>query len=260
MKEEISRAKYIMTNDDSYKANHLNELFRMMTDKYGKDDVVCVAPDQNCTMGSHVVNINQDIELTNVYGNFYKATTTPAGCVYLALGLTDRSRDKVIISGPNHGCNLGEDRYYSGTLAATREAAFTGYPALAISYEGSTEHMTPQALKLCMYMIDHVSRQFKKYDEQAREAVGTDLKVPWYLSLNIPQGYDGSKPVSNCVAGRRDYKRAVVKISDGVYQIGSPSGIGHHDSYEGCDLTTVAKGQPTLTLFIPDLSSVVPKG
>ena len=60
---------------------------------------------------------------------------TPADCVYVALygqRILPRKPD-LVVSGLNHGLNLGNDVFYSGTVAAAREAALKGFMALAVS-------------------------------------------------------------------------------------------------------------------------------
>jgi 5'-nucleotidase len=66
--------------------------------------------------------------------NLFSVDGTPADSVYVALhepSLLPRKPD-LIVSGMNHGLNLGQDVFYSGTVAAAREGALHGYPSIAI--------------------------------------------------------------------------------------------------------------------------------
>ena len=100
-------------------------------------EVTVVAPSVCHSIKGHAVTGDHPIEVTRQstdgLGEVWVATGTPADCARLGLlELVDGGVD-VVMSGINRGGNLGVDVYYSGTVAAAREAAFMGVPAIAIS-------------------------------------------------------------------------------------------------------------------------------
>ena len=77
------------------------------------------------------------LRVQKVADNRYSVDGTPSDCVHLALtGFLDYEPD-LVVSGINHGANLGDDVIYSGTVAAAMEGRFLGLPAIAVSLAGN---------------------------------------------------------------------------------------------------------------------------
>lgn len=128
----------LLTNDDGGRAPGLQSLKREMETTAR---VVTVAPDEERSAASHSLTIHDPIRLIEVSEDDYTLTGTPADCVIFALRkLMLRSPD-LVISGINSGPNLGDDVLYSGTVAAAREAALYGIPAVAVSLVGKGEDL-----------------------------------------------------------------------------------------------------------------------
>lgn len=122
--------KMILTNDDGIDAPGLTAL-RNVCAAWG--EVVVVAPGECHSSMSHRVTTSELITVTEEGGGRFRVDGTPADCT--RLGLTCLAPDAAwVISGINRGGNLGADTYISGTVAAAREAALMGVPALAISH------------------------------------------------------------------------------------------------------------------------------
>lgn len=122
--------KFLLTNDDGIDADGLKALRNAAT-PHGNPVVVAPAgPQSGC---SHTVTTDKGV-LTETRGESrYAVHGTPADCV--RMGLLHIVPDaKWILSGINHGGNLGADVYYSGTVAAVREAVLHGWPGIAFSY------------------------------------------------------------------------------------------------------------------------------
>ena len=122
--------KFIVTNDDGIEAQGLLTLAGLMS-RWG--DVTVVAPAEPQSGISHQLTNNRPIRVDDLTGNRYRVWGTPADCARLALNRLATGGDWVL-SGINHGANLGVDVYESGTVAAAREAAFHGYKAMALSH------------------------------------------------------------------------------------------------------------------------------
>ena len=91
---------------------------------------------------SHSLTLHRPLRARRVEDGVFAVDGTPADCVYLALHAGDTflpRRPDLVVSGLNHGLNLGQDAFYSGTVAAAREGALRGVPALATSAEGGAD-------------------------------------------------------------------------------------------------------------------------
>ena len=121
--------KLLVTNDDGIDAPGI-EALEQLCRSWG--DVVVVAPDRPQSGVGHAVTTHDALELHEVGRGRHALTGTPADCVRVGLHELLPDADWVV-AGINAGGNLGADAYTSGTLAAAREGAFLGKPALAIS-------------------------------------------------------------------------------------------------------------------------------
>jgi 5'-nucleotidase len=123
-------ALILLTNDDGYEAEGLRVLGRKLEEFA---EVIVVAPDRERSAVSHGLTIQGPLELRQVGRNLYTLNGTPADCVIHALAQVTTIIPDLVISGINHGANLGDDIMYSGTVAGAREASHRGIPALAVS-------------------------------------------------------------------------------------------------------------------------------
>ena len=92
-----------------------------------------VAPDRNRSGASNSLTLETPLRVEQAEDNVYYVNGTPTDCVHIAItGLLELPPD-MLISGINHGANLGDDVLYSGTVAAAMEGRFLGIPAIAVS-------------------------------------------------------------------------------------------------------------------------------
>ncbi|HHZ17679.1 MAG TPA: 5'/3'-nucleotidase SurE [Acholeplasmataceae bacterium] len=131
------RPRILITNDDSIDARGIRQLADCAA-AYG--EVFIVAPLTEQSAQSHAINIKTGFAIER-YADFaheaYRCASTPADCVRAAHFALKKPFD-FVISGINNGFNVGEDIAYSGTVAATVEAAFLGKKAIAVSaYPGA---------------------------------------------------------------------------------------------------------------------------
>jgi 5'-nucleotidase len=120
----------LLTNDDGIVAEGLKTLEKALKDLA---HLVVVAPDQERSAVSHGLTLHTQLYLKEVSAEHYVINGTPADCVIFALRHLFVQPPDLVISGINHGANLGDDIMYSGTVAAAREAAHHGVPSIAIS-------------------------------------------------------------------------------------------------------------------------------
>jgi 5'/3'-nucleotidase len=122
--------KLLLTNDDGIEAAGLGALFEASC---ALGDPIVAAPASPQSGVSHAVTWHNGVRIEPRADRRYAIHGTPADCI--RLGLLKLVPDaKWILSGINHGANLGADIYYSGTVAAVREAVLHGWPGIAVSH------------------------------------------------------------------------------------------------------------------------------
>jgi 5'-nucleotidase len=127
----------LLTNDDGIEAEGLHLLEEALGDL---GEVVVVAPDRERSAVSHSLTIRSPLVVRHLEGNRYALNGTPVDCVIYALTHILLSQPDMVVSGINHGANLGDDIMYSGTVAAAREASKRGFAAIAISQAYENHH------------------------------------------------------------------------------------------------------------------------
>ena len=122
--------KILLTNDDGYQAPNIQNLYRKLSQNH---DVWIIAPENNCSGMSAAISFLKDTEIRQVEERIYAVDGTPADCTYFGLlGIVDFEFD-MVVSGINHGANLGTDVIYSGTVGAAVGGRKLKYPPLALS-------------------------------------------------------------------------------------------------------------------------------
>jgi len=122
--------KILLTNDDGYQAPNIQNLYRKLSENH---DVWIIAPENNCSGMSAAISFLKDTEIRQVEERVYAVDGTPADCTYFGLlGIVDFEFD-MVVSGINHGANLGTDVIYSGTVGAAVGGRKLKYPPLALS-------------------------------------------------------------------------------------------------------------------------------
>jgi 5'-nucleotidase len=120
----------LLTNDDGYEAEGLSVLEECLK---GLGEIVVVAPDQERSAVSHSLTLRSPLVLNKIGDRRFTLNGTPADCIIYGLSKALDAIPDLVVSGINHGANLGDDIMYSGTVAAAREASRRGIPSLAIS-------------------------------------------------------------------------------------------------------------------------------
>jgi 5'-nucleotidase len=127
----ICKVKVILlTNDDGIEAEGLRTLEEVLK---GLAHLVVVAPDQERSAVSHGLTLHSPLSPKEIKEDHYVLNGTPADCVIYALRRLFTRFPDLVISGINHGANLGDDIMYSGTVAGAREASHHGVPSMAVS-------------------------------------------------------------------------------------------------------------------------------
>src|ERR671925_259199 len=136
--------KILLTNDDGIAATGLNAMRRALLEVPGVELAV-IAPDSNRSATARSITTRHPLWVEEVeFGdgtNGFATDGTPVDCVrFAALGLIEFDPE-LIVSGINHGSNLGDDITYSGTVAAALEGIVLGLPAIAVSQQADHGEM-----------------------------------------------------------------------------------------------------------------------
>jgi 5'-nucleotidase len=134
MENRIEKSlRVLISNDDGINAPGINCLYKHIKKSH---DAYVVAPSEERSTTGHSLSLDHPVRLHQMAGDekMFHCTGFPADSILMGLGhvLKDKRPD-VVVSGINRGANLSQDLYYSGTMAAAREAAFHMVPSIAVS-------------------------------------------------------------------------------------------------------------------------------
>lgn len=126
----------LISNDDGIQATGVQTLRRVLE---SVATITLVAPEKQRSAMGHAITMHKPLYAKSVvYGPHsrgWRVNGTPADCVKLGIGALAGERPDLVLSGINHGTNLGRDVFYSGTVSAAMEGMFLGVPAVALSLE-----------------------------------------------------------------------------------------------------------------------------
>jgi 5'-nucleotidase len=120
----------LLTNDDGIHTEGLKALIKEIS-KIG--EVWVVAPDREQSATSHSLTLDYPIQTNKLSERSYSVSGTPTDAVMLAVRAIMKRKPDILISGINHGPNLGDDVSYSGTVAAAMEGTILNIPSIAVS-------------------------------------------------------------------------------------------------------------------------------
>jgi len=124
--------KILLTNDDGIHAEGLQILKQILSQEH---EVYIIAPDIERSACSNIFTMRNELLLTRIGDNSYSVSGYPADCVSIAIHSDIIPEIDLVISGINHGPNLGDDIHFSGTVAGARTAIIFGKPAIAVSLD-----------------------------------------------------------------------------------------------------------------------------
>lgn len=228
------RLRILLTNDDGYFSDGIRALDRELS-KIA--DVYVIAPDREQSASSHSLTLNRPLRIHKIDKNHFTTDGTPTDCVMLAIHLLFKNnRPDMIVSGVNHGANMGDDVTYSGTVAAAIEGTILGVPSLAVSM-ANHEPATPMTRSAAF-----VRKLVTTYDD-------LDVKPSTLLNINLPLD-DGSpyRSYEFTSLGVRHYKDIVIQKKDPrgkpYYWIG---GRPKWRRTKGTDFDAVSRGKVSIS-------------
>lgn len=189
--------RLLISNDDGVFATGIRTLADTLAAAGHQVTVVC--PDRERSATGHGLTLHKPIRAESVEGVFHPdiqawaCSGTPSDCVKLALGaILDQPPDWVL-SGINHGANLGTDVLYSGTVSAAMEGMIEGIPAIAFSLASFTHRDFAPAARFAQRLLDTLKQH--------------PLPTPMLLNINIPAV--AAEAIQGCLVARQGIRRYV---------------------------------------------------
>lgn len=230
----------LITNDDGIRAEGLKALASSLE---GLGRIVIVAPENEQSATSHSITLDRPLRIKEYSPDSFSVSGTPTDCVLLAVhGILDSAPD-LVVSGINHGPNMGEDVTYSGTVAAAIEGRILGIDSMAVSVTSWAPDSFEPAAK--------VSRRL------ASRILEREKGDPLLWNVNIPPLSEGGiKGIKVTNLGSRVYNDTIVKKKDprgkDYFWIGG--GEPGWDSDENSDFASVSEGFVSVTPLIVDMT------
>jgi len=232
--------RILLSNDDGYFAPGLAILAEALA-KIAQ--IVVVAPERDRSGASNSLTLDRPLIVRKSHLGFHYVNGTPTDCVHLAVtGLLDTLPD-MVVSGINHGANMGDDTIYSGTVAAATEGFLLGIPSIAMSLAKRNDGHYASAARVAVDLVERFQRE--------------PLSQPMLLNVNVPDlAYERIKGVQVTRLGRRHKAEATIKTvnprGETVYWVGAAGDA--QDAGEGTDFHAVASDWVSVTPLQIDLT------
>ena len=237
--------KLLCTNDDGILAHGLDCLIRAAQPL---GEVTVVAPDREQSATSHSLTLHHPLRPLPRGERRFQVDGTPTDCVMLAVEALMPERPDFVLSGINHGQNMGEDVLYSGTVAAAMEGLALGIPSIAISFAGGDLRADVSMLDGQIEVLTPLLRHLTALPSFPRETL---------LNVNLPPlPASQIKGVRLTRLGRRVYSDSLKPMRDpwgrDIFWIGggSISWQGREDS----DFRAIQEGYISVTPLHLDLT------
>lgn len=232
--------RILLSNDDGYFAPGLAALYEALAPIA---EITVVAPERDKSGASNSLTLDRPLSIRKAPNGFFFLNGTPTDCVHMAVtGMLDWMPD-MVVSGINHGSNMGDDTIYSGTVAAATEGFLLGIPSIAVS------------------LVSKSGKYFATAGQVAAELVlrqqKSPLSVASLLNVNVPdlpkealQGFEITR------LGKRHKAEPVVKTTnprgDTVYWIGAAGAAA--DAGPGTDFYATQNNRVSITPLQMDLT------
>jgi 5'-nucleotidase len=195
-KWEKIEMRILITNDDGIEAEGLKILAEVLSVKY---DVYVVAPDQERSACSNAITVRDEIKVKKITDRSFAVSGFPADCVNVGFHSGIIPEIDVVVSGINHGANLGDDLVFSGTVAGARTAYIYGKTGIAVSVDS----------------FHHTSEFFREHAEFISDFINEIkdeiVNKPHFFNINFPN--ISMKEIKGTVytySGRRKYSDSFI--------------------------------------------------
>ncbi|HXC41426.1 MAG TPA: 5'/3'-nucleotidase SurE [Burkholderiales bacterium] len=232
--------RILLSNDDGYFSPGIAALASALS---GLGTVTVVAPERDRSGASNSLTLDRPLYVRKAANGFHFVNGTPTDCVHLAVTGLLADLPDIVLSGINHGANMGDDTIYSGTVAAATEGYLLGIPAIAVSLASKS------------------GKHFETAAEVARELVQRFQRRPppaaTLLNVNVPDIERAAvRGVRVTRLGKRHKAEPVIRTEnprgETVYWVGAAGGAA--DAGEGTDFHAVANNMVSITPLQMDLT------
>ncbi|MCU0846452.1 MAG: 5'/3'-nucleotidase SurE [Spirochaetes bacterium] len=235
--------RIMLTNDDGINADGINILYDVLSSRH---DVYIIAPDSEKSACSNGISVHYELILKEITEKKFSVSGLPADCVDIGLHGNIIPETDIVISGINHGPNLGDDIFFSGTVAGARTACIFGKPGIAVSmdrYRESSVYLADAAEFILGFLSENAP-------DFARDA--------YFYNINYPDlPGDEIKGVKYTFIGKRIYmdsyrKTAISKTEMKLNLEGSIISPEIH----GSDVTELRNGFISITPLALDCTNL----
>ena len=237
--------RLLCTNDDGFLARGL-ECLVAAAEPLG--EVIVVAPDREQSATSHSLTLHHPVRPVKRGERRYQIDGTPTDCVMLAVEALMPERPDFVLSGINHGHNMGEDVLYSGTVAAAMEGLALGIPSIAVSFAGgdlrADVSMLADQVPVLTSLLKHLTSL-------------PSFPANTLLNVNLPPRHsDDVRGVRLTRLGRRVYSNSLQPMKDpwgrDIFWIGG--GSIEWSGEENSDFRAIQDGYISVTPLHLDLT------
>jgi 5'-nucleotidase len=233
--------RILLSNDDGYFSPGLAQLHAALREL---GEVTVVAPERDRSGASNSLTLDRPLSVRRAPTGYLFVNGTPTDCVHLAVtGLLPDLPD-IVVSGINHGANMGDDTIYSGTVAAATEGFLLGIPSIAISLASKEARFLETAGRVAFELVAGFGKG--------------GMPAPWLLNVNVPDiPLDALHGKRVTRLGRRHKAENVIRMQnprgETVYWVGAAGPAA--DAGEGTDFAAVDAGYVSITPLQIDLTN-----
>ncbi len=232
--------RILISNDDGIHSTGIRTLISKLVREH---EVYVIAPDRERSAAGHALTLHKplrvsEIEMEYAVAKAWETTGTPGDCIKIGVSVILDKKPDIIISGINHGPNLGADVLYSGTVSAAMEGAVLGYPSIAVSLSNGC--IEPEDFEYAAEFIAKFMNRIKS------------IKFPkkTILNINVP-AVPGSDIAGIQITrlGTRMYTDTYEKRIDprGKVYYWLAGEIIQTDEEEGTDITAIRNNKISIT-------------
>ncbi|MGI5848582.1 MAG: 5'/3'-nucleotidase SurE [Christensenellales bacterium] len=238
--------RILVVNDDGIHAKGIKAIAARLAQNH---DVTVVSPESEKSATSHSITINRPLRVSKAEPSglegipCYVIDGLPVDCTKIGISHIMKSEVDLVVSGINHGFNMGSDIIYSGTVAAALDAVIMGYRALAVSIASYWPKNLDCAADIAAELIDG-----GLFDEKACGVL---------YNLNVPDlPLKEIKGLKVTCQGRTAYKDAaeVRKDPRGNEYIWMKGDLIEDQIEEDTDISFVKNGYASITPIKYDLT------
>lgn len=232
--------RVLLSNDDGV---HAQGIHALADELKNIAEVTIVAPDRNRSGASNSLTLEQPLRVTEIAPGIFSVQGTPTDCVHFALNeLMKDDLPDLVLTGINHGANLGDDVLYSGTVAAAMEGHFLGVQSVAFSLVGK-QNFTAAAKVARQLVEQHLVRP---------------IPTNRLLNVNVPDfPLEQLGEIEVTRLGARHHAENMIKQQDprghDIYWLGPPG--KEQDAGEGTDFYAIEHGRVSITPLQVDLTA-----